>query len=405
MKILLTKFYKIPFLNLYWDEKERDAFKSCLRDNQIVNGDKNAEFSSAFCKKTGLQTAIGTNLGRSAIQLALESIQKEQGAEVIVPSFGCSGTVQPILQAGLMPRFCDVGPDGNIRAEDIENAATAKTRAVIVPGLYGKSVDWKDINRLTKGTKWFVIDDATQTLGLKDAGKNGNACVFSFALGKLLSSTGGGVLGYNGPRPEPYLEKEMYRNVMGRAANVILLAGMRKYTLPAFTIQYALLSKIRPNTFSFEKKAMANLDASIALCQLDKMDRAMENRRRNAKILMDELCGIDRIELPDFGVGHVFTKFNIVLKTKDEKYRPKSARGTFVTKFVRHMAKAGIECEWSYLPLHLRAPYTEYGHGKLENTEQIWWRNVSLPVAPGLSEENMKTVGKAAKDFFSKNAQ
>ncbi|NYZ75473.1 DegT/DnrJ/EryC1/StrS family aminotransferase [Candidatus Micrarchaeota archaeon] len=396
--ILARKFYKIPFLHLYWDSQEYSEFFNCFSANQVVDGPLPAKLEKAAIRKLGFEGARALNYARSAIQFALENMPEDGRNEVVVPSFGCTGILQPILQAGLKPVFCDVEKDFNPSEKTIEKALSPRTRAVIVPGLFGKQVEWKPIRSLCKENNLFVVDDASQTLGCNGAGRFGDVAVFSFSLGKMISSTGGGLLCYTRPFPLPPLQPEKYAKVAARAADVILRAGWRKYTLPFLTIDYWLKSKLSPRRFQFQKKRIANLDAAIALKQFAKIEAAVALRKRNARILFDALGGFDRVSLPQ---SEVFTKFILVFDEGHAAEPKPPLHGKLTTRFVRFMAAKGVECEWSYVPLHYRTPFDACKHSSLSNTRSLWWRCVALPVAPSISEEDMKYVADEARQFLA----
>jgi len=200
--ILSRKFYKIPFLIPYWDAAELNAIKTCLFNNSLTVGESVAELELAVAKKFGFKNVVGTNMGRTAIQLALESTLEgnygHKRTEVLVPSYGCTGTIQPIIQSGFTPVFVDIGKDFNTNADIISTAVTRNTRAAIIPSLGGKPVDWTAIERVCREHDLFVLDDAAQAVGVKYRnrflGSFGDAGVFSFTLGKVLSATAGGLL-------------------------------------------------------------------------------------------------------------------------------------------------------------------------------------------------------------------
>ncbi|MFH1056950.1 MAG: DegT/DnrJ/EryC1/StrS family aminotransferase, partial [Candidatus Micrarchaeota archaeon] len=168
---VLHKFFKYPLLRPYWDERELKTILGCISSNSLSQGQSTGVFSSRMKKRFGYSSAVATNSGRTAILLALNSIPKEKGrSEVILPSYGCVGTIQPILQAGFTPVFCDVGEDYNISASSISAACSKKTRAVIVPSLFGKPAEWKGIKKISGELGLFAIDDAAQSFGAEYSG-------------------------------------------------------------------------------------------------------------------------------------------------------------------------------------------------------------------------------------------
>ncbi|MDD4983825.1 MAG: DegT/DnrJ/EryC1/StrS family aminotransferase [Candidatus ainarchaeum sp.] len=382
---VLSKFYKIPYLVPYWDTNETGILKNCFFENSLVEGSHSEKLVKMLNNKTNLYS-YPTNLGRSAIQLALGQIPKDGRKEVLISSFNCSGVVQPIVQAGYIPVFIDVGIDFNISIDGIRNNYTSNTIAVIVPGLFGKSPHWKEIKTFCKEKNIFVIDDAAQYLGLDGAGTNGDFGIFSFALGKPVESIYGGVL-LSKKKYSFELKNKTYANVLSDSMAALFRGKYRKYTLPYFAIKDGLKRKLLKNSFSFDVFNIPNVSSGITIEQFKKLDKMVKLRQRNAKILLDGLSNIDELTLPEFSKDHAFLKFVVSLKKAKQSKAPN--RSTDLIKFVNALASKGIETEWVYLPLHLREPYTNYRTTDLTVTNNIWKCSVSLPNRPGLSEENM----------------
>lgn len=413
ISVLSRKFYKIPFLIPYWDAAELNAIKTCLFKNRLVDGENTAEFERTAAKKFGFKNASGTSMGRAAIQLALERMrmfegdrksERDERKEVLVPSYGCTGIIQPIIQSGLTPVFIDVEKDFNTSANAIRAAVTKNTRAAIIPSLGGKPVDWDSVQCVCREHDLFVVDDAAQAVGVKYRGRFlgsfGDAGVFSFTLGKVLSATAGGLLTSKSGTEGLELPLERRRTVLRRALEVTLRGKYRAYTLPFFAFKDAVRRKlIDKPSYEFRKERLSNLDASIALIQLRKLDKIISLRRRNARILLDELASLDgtTVTLPERDENNAFTKFTIILNLKSQQERL-PARPRVVHDFVKRMASRGVETELSYVPLHYRRPYDAFKANNLKNTESLWWKALNLPVRPGLSEEEMKLVAKAVKN-------
>src|SRR4029077_13179825 len=104
----------------------------------------------------------------------------------------------PVLAVGALPVFADVGEELNLTVETVDTALTQKTKAVIVPHLFGNPADIISIIGLVHGRNIRIIDDAAQALGATIAGHSvgsfGDAGVLSFGDEKVCSGLGGGIV-------------------------------------------------------------------------------------------------------------------------------------------------------------------------------------------------------------------
>jgi hypothetical protein len=133
-----------------------------------------------------------------ALEIALRACDVGKGDEVIIPTFCCTSVVPPILAVGACPVLADVGDELNITAETVEAALTQKTRAIVVPHLFGNPVDIKSIVDLAHSKDIRVIDDAAQALGAtidgRPVGSFGDLGILSFGSEKVCFGLGGGVV-------------------------------------------------------------------------------------------------------------------------------------------------------------------------------------------------------------------
>ena len=401
------KSYRFPFLKPYWTDGEWRALFDCLAGGRVIDGNDTLRFEELVKARFGTKFAIGTNSGRSGLQLILESAGYKVG-EVIVPSFGCTGTVQPILQAGLTPVFVDIEEDFNIDPSALSDSITKNSRAVIVPSLYGKPARLAEIRKIAKENGMLMIDDAAQAMGAvfsgKPVGTLGDAGIFSFSLGKVLSATAGGMVLTNSKHIGESVRagltvKESGIGVSSRAIETLMRGKYRRCFLPLLSIKNLLTRPLFKKDLSFKVARLSNIDAAICAEQLKSLDAIISLRRRNAKILNDELSSIPAIDLPEYTRENIFSKYTIRLKSAE---KPASvARSMELARFTRFMAGRGIEIEWTYVPLHLRPGFNQYRKGNLSVTEAVWWKSITLPVNPNFSEEDMKYIASSIKAYFN----
>src|SRR5438094_1478706 len=157
-------FYKLPHAVPEWSHRELAAILSCLLNGQVSGGPHSQQLEEKIKGILGADYVLGFDSGRSAIEVALRALDLNPGDEVIVPSFCCLGAVLPIIRSGCSPVFADVDDTLNIDPEKIPGLISRKTRAILVPHLFGRPARIDDICRFAEQHSLLVIDDALQSL-------------------------------------------------------------------------------------------------------------------------------------------------------------------------------------------------------------------------------------------------
>jgi dTDP-4-amino-4,6-dideoxygalactose transaminase len=166
-----------------------------LKSGQFVGGSAVTSFEEQWADYCGTRFAVGVANGTDALHLVLRARGIGRGHEVIVPANTFVATVEAVVLAGATPRFADVDPDTLlITPETMAEAATKKTRAVIVVHLYGQMPDMDAMCAATSQLGIELIEDAAQAQGAQRgtarAGSFGVAGCFSFYPGKNLGAFG-----------------------------------------------------------------------------------------------------------------------------------------------------------------------------------------------------------------------
>ncbi len=180
-----------PFFDEY-----RTSFNDLLNSGWFILGNAVKNFEQEFAAFNGNKYCVGVANGLDALILCLRALNLEKGSEVIVPSNTYIATILSILQCDLIPVL--VEPDirtYNIDPKKIEEAITAKTRAIMVVHLYGKSCEMDSISTIAKKRNIALIEDCAQSHGAKYKGKMTGTfgySAFSFYPTKNLGCLGDG---------------------------------------------------------------------------------------------------------------------------------------------------------------------------------------------------------------------
>lgn len=167
------------------------ALEATLKSAMIGQGDKVADFEAQIAEWIGADypgVAVGT--GTAAVLLALKVLGCGIGTEVVLPSYNCHTVLEAVINSGAKPVLCDVSPNWVVEPDSVAPCITAKTKAIIIPHIYGIFAD-------VKSFRYFevpIIEDCAQAIDAKKQRETiGDVAVFSFHATKCLTTGEGGM--------------------------------------------------------------------------------------------------------------------------------------------------------------------------------------------------------------------
>lgn len=197
------KFLRVSYALSLFGNEERKAVMEVLKTPQIVAGKKAAEFEKKIAIQFGKKYGVFVNSGSSANLLALESLNLPKGSEVITPILTFSTTVAPIVKLGLVPAFVDIDPETYlIDVNQIEGMVSKKTKALMIPSLFGNVPDYPRLKKIAEKHNLFLIEDSCDTLGAtinnKPTGMHSDISTTSFYATHTITAAGeGGMVCFN----------------------------------------------------------------------------------------------------------------------------------------------------------------------------------------------------------------
>ncbi len=194
---LAPLFYRVPLAMPYWNGAVYRSVLHSLCSGRVIDGADLDDLRSRLVQELAVEDAILCGSGSLALEIALRACKVARGDEVVIPTFCCTAVVAPILATGATPVLADVGEELNLTVETVRPVLTQKTRAIIVPHLFGNPADIEGIAELAARKNIRVIDDAAQALGAtidgRPVGSFGAAGILSFGNEKVCFGLGGGV--------------------------------------------------------------------------------------------------------------------------------------------------------------------------------------------------------------------
>ena len=282
----MNKPRNIPISLPATGEEEWQAVREPLLTGWLAQGPKVAEFEHAFAKRHQVKHALASTSCTTALHLILAAMDIGPGDEVIVPAFTWVATANVVLYCGATPVFVDIDRcTFNMDPTQIAAKITPRTKAIIAVHLFGLCAEIDAIAKAAPGIP--IIEDAACAAGSafkgKPAGSLGLAGAFSFHPRKSITTGEGGMVTTN---DDALAEKvNVLRNHGASVSEEQLHRGSRSYLLA----EYNLLG------FNYR---MTDLQGSIGLVQLSKLDKFIDERQCWAEYYNRELAAISWLETP-----------------------------------------------------------------------------------------------------------
>jgi len=161
-----------------------------IKSEKFILSSEVGLFEKEVAQYYGKKYAIGVNSGTDALWLSCKAIGLGAGDEVITTPFTFISPSEVVAQCGAKPVFVDIKEDNFLIDETkIEKAITKNTKAIIPVNLFGQCCNLKEIIRIAKKHKLYVIEDSAQAFGNMDVGQGDLLC-FSFHPAKCLGACG-----------------------------------------------------------------------------------------------------------------------------------------------------------------------------------------------------------------------
>ncbi len=374
------------------DESETKEVIEALESNWWSRGPKTAEFERRFADFVGAKYALAVNSCTAAMHLALLAYGIGAGDEVITTPYTFCSTANTIVHAGATPVFADINADtGLIDPGEIEKKITAKTKAIMPVHYAGQACDMDKINDIAARHGLRVIEDSAHatytTYKGSMIGSGQNPAAFSFYATKNLSTGEGGMLTSN---DEEFISR----------ARVLSLHGMSKNAWNRYgkggSWRYEVLG-------AGHKYNMTDIAAALGLAQLDKLEAMQSIREEYAYIYgkaFRDLEGIEPLAISENG-RHAWHLYAVRIKeNKLDIGRDEFAR------ILAEDYNIGISVH--FIPVHLHPFYVNtYGtrEGDYPNAEKLFAEELSIPLYPAMTKDDVEYVAKAVREIADEHAK
>ncbi|MBK0401699.1 DegT/DnrJ/EryC1/StrS family aminotransferase [Adhaeribacter sp. BT258] len=353
------------------------AIAQTLNTTTFINGPQVTEFAHNLGLFLRVKHVIPCANGTDALQIAMMALGLEPGDEVIVPTFTYVATAEVIALLGFVPVMVESDPETfNVRAEDIINAITAKTKAIVPVHLFGQCVDMEPLLKLAEDHNLYVIEDTAQALGaeytfsdstIKRAGTMGTIGCTSFFPSKNLGCYGDG--------------GALYTDNDDLAEKVRMIAN------------HGQAKKYHHKMVGINSR-LDTLQAGILNVKLKYLDEYAANRNAAADYYDKAFSGVSGLQTPrrQNNSTHVFHQYTLIVNNgkRDE--------------LKAYLETRGIPSMVYYpLPLYAQEAFKndKYKAENFPTAEYLCSSVLSLPIHTEMTEEQLNQIAAAVLAFFN----
>ncbi len=371
----------IPITRPALGEEEARAPYESIKSGWVTQGPKVAEFERALASYVGARHGIATTSCTTGLHLALASIGVGPGDEVIVPSFTFIASANAVRYTGADVVFCEIDPRTfNVDPSDVEKRITKRTKAILPIDQIGLACDIDAVNDIAERHGIVVVEDAAPAIGEsyrgRKVGSNAQQTVFSFHPRKVITTGEGGMITTDD-------------DLLADRARKLRAHGMSVSDLERHRSDDVIIEEYNELGFNYR---MTDIQASIGLVQLRRLDELLRVRRAKAKRYNEELSAIRGIGVPYVPpyAEHTYQSYCLRL-TKD--CRP--GREELMTKLLRR----GIATRRGVMASHLEKTYTSrYGTVSLPVTEEATRTTMLIPLYASMTDEEQTYVIDALRE-------
>jgi dTDP-4-amino-4,6-dideoxygalactose transaminase len=299
-----------------------------------------AEAETTLADWHGVDHCLTTASGHAALHAALIGLEITGGDEVLTSPFSWGASISCILHNNAIPRFADVDPEtGLLDPVDLPVRVTPRTRAILVPHIFGQPANMTAIARFARERGLALIEDGSQAHGARHQGRRvggfGDAAGFSCMGGKLLATTEGG---YLVTRRAGVYHKAVLAGQHGGTANSPGRRGEPGFPEELLPYSDSLIYTHR----------ISVLSAVLMVEQLRKLEDENAARRRNRERFVELLAGVGSVRFPQYPAGDVLAPHMVTMS-----FVPEHA-GVSKETYIAALRAEGVPA-YAYLkqPLHM----------------------------------------------------
>ncbi len=361
----------IPVARPSIGEEEEQAVVAALRSGWVSQGPKVAAFEREFAEYVGARNAVAVTSCTTALHLALLGAGVGTGDEVICPSLSFIATANAIAYAGAVPIFADVDATTyNIDPASIENAISARTRAILLVHQVGLPAALDEIKEIATRRGLAIVEDAACAIGAEYRGERigrphtAIAC-FSFHPRKILTTGEGGMI------------------TTGNDDAAARLRRLRQHGMSVSDLARHGSNRVMSESYDDVgyNYRMTDMQAALGSVQLRRLDGMLAKRRRLATGYTARLAHLPWLLPPQepSGLRHNYQSYMMRLTSDAPVSRD---------ELMQRLLDRGVSTRRGIMAIHREAPYRGDWDKLLPVTNMLTDTTIILPLHHEMTEDD-----------------
>lgn len=373
----------LPAFRALIGESEINEVIDTLKSDWLTMGPKTRMFEEMFREYIGCEHAIAVSSCTAGLHLSLASAGIGDGDEVITSPYTFTSTANVIVHQRARPVFVDVEKDTyNIDTDKIDDVVSRKTKAIIPVHYAGQPCEMDRIVEISKKYGLVIIEDAAHAIGAsyknRKIGTIGDLTSFSFYATKNITTGDGGMVVTD-------------NDELAEKIRALRLHGMSRDAWKRYTAKGSWFYEILYPGYKYN---MTDIQASLGIHQLKKLDVMQKRREEMAAIYNEAFADMHEIIIPKVkdDIKHAWHLYAIQIN-KDSLTIDRS-------QFIEILRAENIGTSVHFIPLHLHPYYrNRYGfkRGDFANAELLYESEISLPLYPKMTNDDVGDVIEAVQ--------
>jgi len=379
----------IGYGHQYIDESDIKAVVDVLKSDYLTQGPSVAKFEQEICRITGAKYCVSVSNATAGLHIAVAALELADGAEGITTPNTFLASSNCMVYNKIKPVFADINPVTYIIDPlEIEKRITDKTKLLIPVHFAGLPCEMEKNSAIAKKHNLRIIEDAAHAIGSQyaDGSYVGNCkycdmTVFSFHPVKTITTGEGGAVTTN---DEKLYQKLLMLRSHGTTKDANRLTknpGPWYYEMQALGFNYR----------------MTDMQAALGYSQLQKLDFFKKRRREIVAKYNNAFAGMKFLKTPT-EPENVSSCFHLYAVQIDF-----TALGKTRAQVMQELREKGIGTQVHYIPVPTQPFYKEnfgYKDGDYPIAEKYYEQELSLPLYPGMSDEDVDAVIKTVKEVI-----
>ena len=403
---------QVPFFRADLNAQEVEEVVATLRSGWLTSGPKVRRFEQEFAAAVGASYAVAVNSCTAALHLAVEALGLKPGQAVLVPTMTFATTAEVVRYMGAIPILVDCDPlTTNMELEDaVRKLAQLKSGQLsntlledlevvgIIPvHVGGMMMNIEAVQSFSTTQGLWVIEDAAHAFPAawrrtpeetwqRCGERTAAVSCFSFYANKTITTGEGGMAVTHDAELAERMRLMSLHGLSHDAWERYSGGGSWDYKIIAPGYKYNL----------------TDIAASLGIHQLARAEEMRQEREGIARRYLEALGGVEEIELPLEDVDRIHSWHLFPIKLRLERLAINR------NVFIEELKQAGVGCSVHWRPLHLHPYYRETFGWRPEDfpvATAMWERLISLPIFPGIRDNEIEHVIRTVKGLCAHHAR